>query len=101
IPLARRARLPLLATNDVRYARSADRRLYDVLTCVRHHATVDEIGRRLPRNGERWLKPPAEMARLFEDLPEAIRRTREVAERCAFTLAQLGYRFPSYPLPPG
>ncbi|HEY7957680.1 MAG TPA: PHP domain-containing protein, partial [Polyangia bacterium] len=101
LPLARRARLPLLATNDVRYARPDDRRLYDVLTCVRHHATVDEIGRRLPRNGERWLKPPAEMARLFSDLPEAIHHTREVAERCAFTLAQLGYKFPSYPLPPG
>ncbi len=99
--LARRARLPIVATNDVRYARADEHRIHDVLTCAREKATVDEIGRRLPRNGERYLKPPHEMARLFADLPDAIRRTREVAERCSFTLAQLGYRFPSYPLPEG
>ncbi len=31
-----------------------------MLTCAREKATVDEIGRRLPPNGERWLKPPAD-----------------------------------------
>jgi error-prone DNA polymerase len=93
--------LPIVATNDVRYAAPADRRLYDALVCIRHRKTVDEIGRDLPLNGERYLKSPIEMAHLFRDLPEAIWRTREVAERCAFSLAQLGYRFPSYPLPQG
>ncbi len=100
VALARKLGLPLVATNDVRFARPSEARLYDVLTCAREKCTVDEIGRRLPRNGEHHLKPPSEMARLFRDLPEAVRRTREVADRCNFTLAQLGYRFPSYPLPP-
>jgi error-prone DNA polymerase len=91
----------LVATNDVRYAVPARRRLHDVLTCARHRATVDEIGRRLPRSAERWLKPPGDMRALFRDLPAAVRATRAVAERCAFTLADLGYRFPSFPVPAG
>ena len=50
-------------------------------------------------NAERHLKTPAAMADLFRDLPEALRNSREIAERCRFTLADLGYRFPDYPLP--
>jgi error-prone DNA polymerase len=91
----------VVATNDVRYATPARRIVHDVLTCARAKATVDEIGRRLPPNGERWLKPPAEMQRLFRDLPAAVRATRAIAERCAFTLANLGYTFPDYDVPPG
>ena len=101
LALAKKLALPVVATNDVRYARPADARLHDVLCCIRAQATVDEIGRCLPKNAERHLKSPAEMTRLFSDLPHAIRRTREVAERCSFTLAQLGYRFPVYPIPEG
>src|SRR5690606_23444096 len=52
-------------------------------------------------NAERHLKPAAEMAALFRDHPQAVRNTRRIAEQCAFTLADLGYRFPDYPLPPG
>ncbi|HVU52639.1 MAG TPA: error-prone DNA polymerase [Polyangia bacterium] len=91
----------LVATNDVRYATPSKRILHDVLTCARHHATVDDIGRRLPGNGERWLKRPAEMSALFRDLPAAVRASRAIAERCAFTLADLGYAFPSFPVAPG
>ena len=91
----------LVATNDVRYATPDKRALHDVLTCARHRATVDDIGRRLPMNAERWLKPPAEMRALFRDLPAAVRATRAIAERCEFTLANLGYMFPSFPVDPG
>jgi error-prone DNA polymerase len=91
----------LVATNDVRYADPSKRLLHDVLTCARHRLTVDEIGRRLPMNAERWLKPPAEMRALFRDLPAAVRATRAIAERCAFTLADLGYTFPTFPVDRG
>ena len=94
-------RIGIVATNDVRYATPAQARVYDVLTCARAHATVDEIGRRLPPNGERWLKSPAEMTALFSDRRAALRATRAIADRCAFTLSDLGYTFPSYPVPDG
>jgi error-prone DNA polymerase len=91
----------VVATNDVRYATPDKRIVHDVLTCARAKATVDEIGRRLPPNGERWLKPPGDMAALFRDRPAALRATRAIAERCRFSLADLGYTFPTFPVPPG
>jgi len=101
IDIAHHSSLPLVATNDVRHATSAGRPLLDVLTCIQHTTTLDAAGRLLLRNAERHLKSPAEMAALFRDLPEAIANTRRIAEQCEFTLADLGYRFPDYPLPPG
>ena len=101
IELARGFRVPIIATNDVRCATPADRPLFDVLTCVRHHTTLDAAGRRLARNAERYLKSPEVMAELFSDLPEAIAGTQALAERLEYTMADLGYRFPIYPVPPG
>jgi error-prone DNA polymerase len=101
IDLARQLRLPLLATNSVRYARPEDKPLHDVLTCIRHHTHLDAAGRSLAAHRERHLKGAAEMARLFADLPQALAASVELAERLDFTLADLGYRFPDYPLPPG
>jgi error-prone DNA polymerase len=101
IALARGFRVPIIATNDVRCATPADRPLFDVLTCVRNHTTLDAAGRRLARNAERYLKSPEVMAELFSDLPEAIAATQALAERLEYTMADLGYRFPIYPVPPG
>ena len=91
----------LVATNDVRYATPQKRIVHDVLTCARVKRTVDEIGRRLLPNGERWLKSPREISALFADRPAALRATRAIAERCRFSLADLGYTFPKYPVPAG
>ena len=99
--LARGFRVPVVATNDVRCATPADRPLFDVLTCVRHHTTLDAAGRRLARNAERYLKSPEVMAELFSDRPEAIAGAEALAERLEYTMADLGYRFPIYPVPPG
>ncbi|MGH9399363.1 MAG: PHP domain-containing protein, partial [Thermoanaerobaculia bacterium] len=99
--LARRLRLPLLATNGVRYAKPADKELHDVLTCIRNHTTLDGAGALLAAQRERHLKGAAEMAELFADLPGALDHAHELSQRLDFTLADLGYRFPEYPLPPG
>ena len=101
IAAAAHHRLPLVATNDVRHAAADGRPLLDVLMCLREKTTLDAAGRRLLANAERHLKPAGEMAALFRDQPAALRNTRRIAEQCAFTLADLGYRFPDYPLPPG
>ena len=99
--LARAFRVPVVATNGVRFAGPAERPLFDVLTCVRHHTTLDAAGRRLARNAERYLKSPQVMAQLFADRPEALAGTAALAERLEYTMADLGYRFPAYPVPPG
>jgi error-prone DNA polymerase len=99
--LAAAFRVPLLATNGVRFASADERPLFDVLTCIRHKTTLARAGRRLAWNAERYLKAPEVMARLFDDVPEAVRATRDLADRLAYTMADLGYRFPDYPVPAG
>ncbi len=101
VTLARRLRLPLVATNGVRYARATDKELHDVLTAVRHKTTLDCAGRLLAAHRERHLKSAAEMAELFDDLPEALDQSFDLSQKLDFTLADLGYRFPEYPLPAG
>jgi error-prone DNA polymerase len=98
---ARRLGIPLVATNGVAYATPDRRELLDVFTCVRNKVTLATAGRLLERNSERHVKTPAEMGRLFADLPEAIGGALEISSRLAFTLADLGYEFPRYPVPEG
>jgi error-prone DNA polymerase len=99
--LAKAFRAPVIATNGVRFAEPADRPLFDVLTCVHHKTTLDAAGRRLARNAERYLKSPEAMAQLFSDRADALAGTAALAERLEYTLADLGYRFPQYPVPDG
>ena len=99
--LAKAFRVPVVAANGVRFAEPADRRLFDVLTCVHHKTTLDIAGRRLARNAERYLKSPEAMAQLFADRPDALAGTAALAERLEYTMADLGYQFPRYPVPDG
>src|SRR4030095_8453067 len=101
IEIARRLGLPLLATNEARHAVPEQRELLDVLTCVRKKTRLDSAGRLLARNSERYLKPAAVMSELFADQPEALANSVELSGRLDFTLADLGYEFPNYPVPAG
>ncbi len=101
IAIAREFNLPLLATNGVCYAAAKDRELCDAFTAIRHHRTLSAAGRLLARNSERHLKSPQEMQQLFSDLPEAVTNTLELSSRLEFTLNDLGYEFPRYPVPEG
>jgi error-prone DNA polymerase len=101
IEIARSLELPLLATNGVCYATAPERELCDVFTAIRNHRTLANAGRLLARNSERHLKSPQEMQQLFADLPEAIVNTVELSSRFEFTLSDLGYEFPKYPVPEG
>jgi error-prone DNA polymerase len=98
--LAAAFHVPIVATNGVRFAEPAERPLFDVLTCIRRKTDLARAGRMLARNAERYLKPPQDMARLFHDLPGALAATEGLAERLQYTMADLGYRFPEYPVPP-
>ena len=101
VEIARKLSLPLLATNGVCHALPHERELLDVFTCIRNHRNLATAGRLLTRNPERHLKTPAEMEQLFADLPEAIANTQILSSRLQFTLKDLGYEFPKYPVPDG
>ena len=98
--IARRHRLPLLATNDVLHHIPERRRLLDVMTCIRLGTTLDRAGQALVPNGERHLKSPTEMARLFRDYPQAVTASADLASLCTFSLTQIAYEYPDEPIPP-
>jgi error-prone DNA polymerase len=98
---ADQARLPFVAANDVHYHVPERRPLQDVLTAIRRHCTVAELGKERFANGERYLKPPAALAELFAACPEALARTVEIAARCTFSLDELRYEYPEELCPPG
>jgi len=92
--VAREAGVPLIAVNDALYHAPERRRLADVLTCIREHVTLEAAGRRLAANSERYLKQPAEMARMFRDHAQAIEETTRLSDRLTFSLDELSYQYP-------
>jgi error-prone DNA polymerase len=99
--LAQSCRLKLVAANDVLYHHPEARALQDVLRCIRHGCTISDAGYRLEPHGERHLKPPPEMARLFAKFPGAITAQAEILARVKFSLDEISYEYPDEPVPPG
>ena len=99
--LAEHYRLLVVATNGVQYARPNGRQTLDVFTCIREHTHLDAAGKLLSRNAERHLKSDAEMRALFHDRLDAIENTARVDERLEFSLENIGYEFPAFPVPAG
>ena len=100
--VAEEAGIPLVATNDVHYHAPERYRLQNALVAVRLNTTIDQALPHLRPNDHLYLKPPAEMARLFADFPEAVANTLRIAEECAFDLStDLGYTLPEPALPEG
>ncbi len=99
--LSRASGVPIVATNHVHYHDPSRRALQDVLTCTRHGCTIQEAGYRLFPNGERYLKSPEQMKRLWRDHPRALERTIDIADACSFNLDQLKYEYPDEIVPAG
>ncbi len=99
--LSRSAGLSILATNDVRYHEPERRPLHDIMTCIRHKTSLAKAVPLLKANGERHLKSPEEIMRLFADWPHAVAATRTIADGCAFSLDELRYEYPEEIVPQG
>ncbi len=87
--------VPLIAVNDVLYHVPERRALQDVVTCIREHRTLEDVGCLLETNAERHLKSSQEMERLFRDVPKAIGQTTRFIKRCRFSLDELKPAYPS------
>ncbi len=99
--LGARYQAKFVATNDVHYVDKSDARLQDILLAVQTGCVLSDPKRmRMP--GETfYLRPPAEMAQLFAEVPEAINNTLLIAERCEVDLSPTGYHLPDFEVPPG
>jgi error-prone DNA polymerase len=99
--IAQGLRLPVVATNGVRYATQYEREVLDVLTAIRHHVPLDKAGRLLQSSSQRQVRGAAAMRSIFRDLPEAVENTLLVSQRLQFQLNDLGYEFPRFDTPTG
>ena len=99
--LAQASGLPLMAVNNVLYHAAERRPLQDVVTAIRLKTTVAAAGLELEKNGERHLKPPREMARLFRRCPDALAETLRFSSELTFSLAELQYNYPDEPTESG
>lgn len=84
--LSRDLNLPLVATNDVHYLNAEDADPHQVLLCIQTGTTLDDPKKMNYGAKEFFLKTQEEMARVFEDFPDALARTREIADRCDMNL---------------
>jgi DNA polymerase-3 subunit alpha len=101
VALAGRTRVPIVASNEVCFLRREDFEAHEARICIAQSRTLDDPGRTRSYSEEQYLKSGAEMEALFEDLPEALANTIEVARRCSFEI-ELGKIFlPSFPGPRG
>ncbi|PTT78958.1 DNA polymerase III subunit alpha, partial [Pseudomonas sp. HMWF010] len=88
--------VPLVATNDVYFAKRELYDAHDALLCISDGAFVGQDERRRV-TPEHWFKPAADMRKLFADLPEACDNTLDIARRCAFLVKKRDPILPSFP----
>ncbi|MBI3127202.1 MAG: DNA polymerase III subunit alpha [Candidatus Tectomicrobia bacterium] len=101
VALARELALPLVATNDVHYLDQGDHSVQEVLICIQTGKTLTDPNRMHIKSHEFYLKSAGEMGALFKEVPEALRNTLAVAERCDFAFEFGGSHYPDFPIPDG
>ncbi len=101
IALAAETKLPLVATGDVYYIKKEDREIHDVLLCIGMNRKVDEGDRPNKKHLNLSFRSTADMQKIFADVPEAIKNTQKIAERCNFEMELGNTILPYYPLPEG
>jgi DNA polymerase-3 subunit alpha len=101
LELARERGVAALATNDVRFLRRAEFEAHEARVCIHDGALLADPSRARRYSEEQYLKSPAEMAELFNDAPELLDNTVEVAKRCSLEIRLGASMLPAYPVPAG
>ncbi|WCN08487.1 DNA polymerase III subunit alpha [Marinomonas mediterranea] len=101
IPLASEASCPVVATNDVRFLKKEDFEAHEARVCIHDSVTLDDPRRKRRYSEEQYFKSAAEMEAVFEDIPEALENTVEIAKRCNVDVLLGKYFLPDYPVPDG
>ena len=99
IEFSKKTNTPLVATNDVHYARKEDAFLQDTLLCIQTGTLLSDTNRMRMSDDSYYLRSPEEMASLFSQIPEAISNTVLIADQCELDLTRSGYHLPQFPVP--
>jgi error-prone DNA polymerase len=102
LALAKEMDVKVVASGNVHYHIRERHQLQDCLVAIRHCKSLEESHRERRANSEYYLRSAAELAQLFQECPEALSNTLEIAERCNLDMSHdLSYAFPDYPVPEG
>ncbi|MBP6918781.1 MAG: DNA polymerase III subunit alpha [Legionellaceae bacterium] len=101
IGLADLLKIPLVATNDVRFLHAADYDAHEARVCIHQGQTLADERRKKIYSNQQYLRSPSEMAALFADLPQALQNSVEIAKRCTVTLNLGHYSLPNFPTSDG
>ena len=101
VAIARKLDLPLVATNDIHFARREDAESQDVLVCIQTNRKISDPDRLKFSTDQFYFKSAAEMAELFRDTPDAIENTGKIAARCSFDFPSKAYHLPQFAPPEG
>src|SRR6266550_3598722 len=100
VELSKRTGIPLVATNDAHYLKPDDARAHDLLLCIGSGKTVNDQNRLRYGTPNFYVRSPEEMWDIFgAELPGALQRTVEIAERCELKLPEGVNYLPNYPIP--
>ena len=99
LDIAQQLDCPVVATNDVRFIRPDEFEAHEVRVCIHDGRTLDDPRRERRYSAEQYFKSPEEMAALFNDIPEAIENTVEIARRCSVKVGLGHYSLPNYHVP--
>jgi len=101
IEVALRYEIPVVATNDVRFAKPEDFEAHEVRTCITGGYILEDQNRPKRYSVQQYFRSSDEMVELFKDIPEAIENTVEIAKRCSLSLTLDTYFLPDFPVPEG
>ncbi len=101
VDLAAAANVPVVATNDVHFLKASGFEAHEARVCINEGRTLDDPRRSREFTNQQYLRSPEEMQALFQDIPEALENTVEIARRCNIEL-ELGNNYlPDFPVPEG
>jgi DNA polymerase-3 subunit alpha len=101
LEIAKRLKLPLVATNDLHYVRAEDAAVHDAFLCVGTKSTLDDPKRFRFDSQDFYVKSAAEMEQVWGHMPEALQNTMLIAERCNVTLGEKRDLMPRFEVPAG
>ncbi len=99
VQLSRNLGVPLVATNDCHYITREDARAHEILLCIQTGKTLSDPGRMRFPTDQFYVKSQAEMAQVFDEIPDALARTIQIADRCQFKLEKTSEPFPKFDVP--
>ncbi|MCY0966077.1 DNA polymerase III subunit alpha [Parathalassolituus penaei] len=101
LALGARHRVPLVATNDVRFLKADDFEAHETRVAIGQGYALEDKRRPREYSEQQYFRSAEEMTALFHDIPSAIANTVEIARRCSVEVLMGKYFLPDYPIPEG